>query len=68
MFEQSKQLTYYTVLYERALEIARALDEHQTRTGETVGPLHGVPISVKDMVNIKNVDSTIGFTKWVLFW
>lgn len=55
------------MLYERAIEIARALDKHQASTGNTVGPLHGVPISVKDMVNIKDVDSTIGFTKCALY-
>ncbi|TIC60902.1 amidase signature enzyme [Wallemia mellicola] len=54
-----------SVLYERALGIARALDKHQASTGNTIGPLHGVPISVKDMVNIKDVDSTIGFTNWI---
>ncbi|TIA96481.1 hypothetical protein E3P96_03598 [Wallemia ichthyophaga] len=56
------------VLYERALETATHLDEHLARTGATVGPLHGVPISVKDVVQVKDVDSTLGFTKWVWSW
>ena len=30
-----------------ALETARALDKHFKDTGKLIGPLHGVPISVK---------------------
>ena len=31
------------------MEEARKLDAEFARTGELMGPLHGVPISVKDM-------------------
>ncbi|KAN0132779.1 Amidase signature domain containing protein [Lactarius tabidus] len=52
------------VLFEEAREEARKLDAEFAKTGELQGPLHGVPISVKDMFNVKGFDSTIGYTRW----
>jgi len=47
-------------LFTRALKQATALDEHLFRTGKPIGPLHGIPISVKDTFDIAGVDSSIG--------
>jgi len=44
---------------EQALEEARALDAKQAR-GEIVGPLHGVPFTVKDYMAITGLISTFG--------
>ncbi|KAI0051046.1 amidase [Auriscalpium vulgare] len=52
------------VFFEQAREDARRLDAHFADTGTLVGPLHGVPMSVKDQFNVRGVDSTIGFTRW----
>ncbi|EEH35611.2 acetamidase [Paracoccidioides lutzii Pb01] len=52
-------------LFPAALESAKALDAHFAATGKPVGPLHGVPISLKDNFDIIGKDSTIGFTGWV---
>jgi amidase len=38
---------------ERALARAQELDTYYQRTGKTVGPLHGLPISLKDQFRIK---------------
>lgn len=51
--------------FEEAIQSAAALDEHLQRTGKLVGPLHGLPISLKDNFNIKGKDSTVGFTSLV---
>lgn len=47
------QLTFcLTEFYmQEALEQAKKLDEQLERTGQVVGPLHGVPISIKEMVS-----------------
>ncbi|OCF32140.1 hypothetical protein I316_06296 [Kwoniella heveanensis BCC8398] len=45
---------------EEALERARWLDEQLEKTGELVGPLHGVPISVKDFIMVKGISQTSG--------
>lgn len=39
---------------------ARELDDQFRRTGKPVGPLHGLPVSVKDTFRIKGVDSSMG--------
>jgi aspartyl-tRNA(Asn)/glutamyl-tRNA(Gln) amidotransferase subunit A len=41
--------------------MARAVEaERQVITGEPLGPLHGVPLTVKDIVNTKGVRTTFG--------
>ncbi|KAI9740487.1 MAG: hypothetical protein M1834_005067 [Cirrosporium novae-zelandiae] len=49
------------IFFDRALARAKELDEHFAKTGKTVGPLHGLPMSFKDSQNIKGIDSTIGW-------
>ncbi|RAR12273.1 fatty-acid amide hydrolase protein [Stemphylium lycopersici] len=51
--------------FDEAIQQAKSLDEHLQRTGQTVGPLHGLPISLKDNFNVKGKDSTVGFTSLV---
>lgn len=48
------------ICFERALKRARELDEHLSRTGEVVGPLHGIPVSIKDRFEIEGLDTTVG--------
>ena len=35
------------------------------RTGKPVGPLHGLPISLKDNFNLAGLDSTVGFVSHI---
>lgn len=44
------QLTHCAmeILFEEGIKRAKELDEYQAKTGKTVGPLHGVPISLKE--------------------
>ncbi|KAK8851274.1 fatty-acid amide hydrolase (amidase) [Apiospora arundinis] len=51
--------------FERGLETARQLDAHLARTGKPVGPLHGLPVSLKDNFNLKGLDATVGFVSHV---
>ncbi len=39
--------------------------EHCDSSKEKLGPLHGVPISVKDNYYIKGYDSTIGCSRYI---
>lgn len=41
--------SFALVLFEDALNEAKALDEELEATGRLRGPLHGVPVSVKDL-------------------
>ncbi|KAH7025070.1 putative acetamidase [Microdochium trichocladiopsis] len=45
-----------------ALRRAEALDEYyRSSGGKAVGPLHGLPVSLKDLLDVKGVDSTEGW-------
>lgn len=49
-------------MFDRALRRARQLDDHLQRTGIPIGPLHGLPVSVKDSFFVEGVDSSIGLS------
>ncbi|OJZ89796.1 hypothetical protein ASPFODRAFT_43082 [Aspergillus luchuensis CBS 106.47] len=46
--------------FAQALARARTLDTHLRTTNTPIGPLHGLPISVKDTFHITGVDATNG--------
>jgi amidase len=49
------------IFFEQALRRANELDVHLlTHNRETVGPLHGLPVSVKDRFDIEGFDTTVG--------
>src|SRR5258707_3696713 len=52
------KLNVVIFLNPRALEEAAALDEHFRRTGKFVGPLHGIPVLLKDNVNTNDMPTT----------
>ena len=49
------------VMFEEALVRAKALDDQYARDPQSIGALHGLPISLKDCFCIEGYDSTIGF-------
>lgn len=48
------------IFFEDAFTSAQELDNHLATTGKTVGPLHGLPVSIKDLFSVKGVDTSIG--------
>ncbi|MCA1717816.1 MAG: hypothetical protein LC781_13685 [Actinobacteria bacterium] len=57
--EDAKLNAFITVLPERALEEA-ARAEKEILAGEYRGPLHGVPVGVKDLICTEGVRTTMG--------
>ncbi|KAJ6120205.1 Amidase [Penicillium sp. IBT 18751x] len=49
------------VVFEDALEQARKLDALFEVTNKPKGPLHGIPVTVKDQFNIRGIDTTLGY-------
>ncbi|KAJ5810410.1 uncharacterized protein N7503_002628 [Penicillium pulvis] len=52
-------------LADEAVARAKELDAHFQRTGKLVGPLHGVPISVKEHIGMKDKTCNTGYVAWV---
>lgn len=48
------------IFFEDAFSTATQLDGYLAQTGKTVGPLHGLPVSIKDLFSVKGVDTSIG--------
>ncbi|KAG2145199.1 general amidase [Suillus clintonianus] len=53
------------IFVDRALARAAELDDHLKKTGKVVGPLHGLPISLKDQLCIKGLETTIGYASLI---
>ncbi|KDQ55801.1 hypothetical protein JAAARDRAFT_37227 [Jaapia argillacea MUCL 33604] len=53
------------IFVERALARAAELDAHLAKTGKVVGPLHGLPISLKDQLCVKGLETTMGYVSWI---
>lgn len=51
--------SFITLLPEQAMEEARAA-EHEIESGQYRGPLHGIPIGLKDLFYVKGVPNTSG--------
>ncbi|TLD27684.1 hypothetical protein E2P81_ATG10972 [Venturia nashicola] len=48
------------IFFEQAVERALALDDYLDKVGSPMGPLHGLPISLKDTFKIPGHDASIG--------
>ena len=56
---QPKLNSFITLLHERALERAREM-EAELAAGKNRGPLHGIPIGIKDNIETRGIRSTVG--------
>ncbi|CAE6477781.1 unnamed protein product [Rhizoctonia solani] len=52
------------IMFTQALVRAQELDDHLAETGQVVGPLHGVPVSIKDHILVKGEDTATGYIAW----
>ncbi|OAA54531.1 Amidase [Niveomyces insectorum RCEF 264] len=54
------------VIFTQALADAKALDVAFQRNGRrTVGPLHGLPISLKDQYRVRDTETSLGYVGWL---
>ncbi|KGO75345.1 Amidase [Penicillium italicum] len=49
------------IFSEEAFAVAQELDDYLAKTGKTIGPLHGLPVSIKDLFSVEGVDTSIGW-------
>ncbi|CAG1972961.1 unnamed protein product [Fusarium graminearum] len=55
----------HEVFFDQALERAKYLDDYFAKHNKPIGPLHGLPISLKDQFHVKGVDTTMGYVGWI---
>ncbi|KAM7192735.1 Amidase signature domain containing protein [Rhypophila sp. PSN 637] len=48
-----------------AIRRARELDEYFETTNRLVGPLHGLPFTLKDQFHVKGLETCMGYVGWV---
>ncbi|KAF9528397.1 general amidase [Crepidotus variabilis] len=53
------------IFVDKALKRAKELDDMLSRTGKVVGPLHGLPISLKDQFTMKGLETVMGHAGWI---
>lgn len=55
----------HETFFDAALESARELDKWFAEHKKPIGPLHGLPVSLKDQFHVKNVETTMGYVGWI---
>ena len=63
-FNQLQTNCITELLPERALSRAKFLDEYYADHKKPIGPLHGLPISVKEHIGMKDLGLNAGFISW----
>ncbi|KAL6245427.1 Acetamidase [Rhinocladiella similis] len=48
-----------------ALAQAKELDKYYEENKKPVGPLHGLPISLKDQLRVKGLETSMGYVAWL---
>ncbi|KAG8531472.1 uncharacterized protein KY384_003101 [Bacidia gigantensis] len=52
---------FFDQAFRRAEELDAYYDQHKT----TIGPLHGLPISLKDQFHVRGIDTSMAFIGWL---
>lgn len=47
------------------MEDAKRLDAYFAENKKPIGPLHGLPVSLKDQFHVKGVETTMGYVGWI---
>lgn len=55
----------HEIFFDAAIADAKALDQYYAEHKKPIGPLHGLPISLKDQFHVKGVETTMGYVGWI---
>lgn len=59
------QTNCLTELISEAREQAKEADAYIERTGKPLGPLHGIPVSLKEQIDVAGHLTNAGFVAWI---
>ncbi|KAL3457549.1 amidase signature domain-containing protein [Aspergillus heterothallicus] len=51
--------------FQRAIERAQFLDDYLSTHGRVIGPLHGLPVSIKDSFCVEGIQGTVGYVSFL---
>ena len=54
----------HETFFDAAIEDAMKLDKYYAQHKAPIGPLHGLPVSLKDQFHVKGVETTMGYVGW----
>ncbi|KAB8293877.1 hypothetical protein EYC80_009356 [Monilinia laxa] len=55
----------HEIFFDDAILEAQKLDDYFAQHKKTVGPLHGLPVSLKDQFHVKGVETSMGYVGWI---
>ncbi|CAG8961864.1 hypothetical protein HYFRA_00013664 [Hymenoscyphus fraxineus] len=55
----------HEIFFYAAIADAKRADEYFATHGKPLGPLHGLPVSLKDQFHVKEVETTMGYVGWI---
>ena len=55
----------HETFFDAAINDAKRLDNYYAENKVPIGPLHGLPISLKDQFHVKGVETTMGYIGWI---
>lgn len=55
----------HEIFFDTALSRAKELDKYYIEHKRPWGPLHGLPISLKDVFHVKGIDTFMGYAGWI---
>ncbi|KAG0137617.1 amidase signature domain-containing protein [Tuber indicum] len=58
-------IAHQLIFFDKASKRAQELDDYFHEYKKTSGPLHGLPVSLKDNVRIEGEQTTIGYVGWI---
>ena len=51
--------------FDAALDRAKELDRYFEQHHKTIGPLHGLPVSLKDQFHVKGMETSMAYIGWI---
>ncbi|KAH7346303.1 amidase [Rhexocercosporidium sp. MPI-PUGE-AT-0058] len=55
----------HEIFFDAAIADAQKLDDYYAEHKKPIGPLHGLPVSLKDQFHVKDVETTMGYIGWI---